>query len=174
MRYVFICIFLISLTRVSAQSESGNYRWIGFNGGIFPDNYSLSVDLNIPVKKSTFLNLMGDYRTDFRYGNNSRFESMGSSLTVGKWIRKKALLITFLSGISMDLVIHEGSYIRINSNGNTFNNRVYDIEFGLPLRISTLWLTSKWLGLGIHALYKVTLYDSYGSLGISFALGKFP
>ena len=174
MRFTFICIFLLCLSRASAQPEDFSTKWwVSFNGGVVPEsNFSLSADLNIPTNHSTFLFLMGDYRSDFRGDLSERYENMGTSLGFGKWIEKRAFIATLSTGLSMDLVIEDGNYIQNGTNGTTYYTTAYGIEFGLPIRLSAL-LKSKWVGLGIHALYKLTLYDSYGSIGISLAFGRF-
>lgn len=115
---------------------------------------------------------MGDYRSDFTEGLSARYESMGTSLGLGKFIQTKLFLATLSSGLSMDLVIKDGDYIQTVTNSNIYYSSSFGIEFGLPIRMS-LYLKSKWIGIGFHSFYKFTLYDSYGSIGLSIVLGNF-
>lgn len=168
-------IILLTLTIKSyAQQESSKPTWwTSFSAGVLQDkNYVLSADLNLALSKSTLVFLMGDYRHDFIEGDNyPRYDAMGTSLGFGKYLKKKNFLISLSGGLSFDLVNEQNLFID-SISGFGYINTTTGIEFGLPLRFYSFIHLDK-IGIGFHALYKVTLYDSYGSVGISFTFGNF-
>lgn len=143
------------------------------NAGVLPDkNYVLSADLNLALSKSTLVFFMGDYRHDFIQGDNyPRYDAMGASLGIGKYLNKQNFLISLSGGLSFDQVNKVDQFLD-PVGGFGYINTMTGIEFGIPLRFYS-YLHFKKIGIGFHALYKLTLYDSYGSLGLSIGFGNF-
>ena len=113
---------------------------------------------------------MGDYRTDEIGDRWPRYESMGSTLGIGKIWNDRLVMMSLSTGLSLDFVMKE-DFFYDEAAMQFINNKTQGLDFGLPIRMYT-FIKSGTFGIGLHAMYKFTLYDSYGSIGLSIALGN--
>jgi hypothetical protein len=168
-----ICENTQVLSQANDESRSTSVWWTSFNAGALPaSNFSLIFDLNHTIEETSFVFFMGDYRTDEITGDNyPRYESMGSTLGIGKLWNDRLVMMALSTGVSLDFLVKEDFYLNPNTM-EYMNSKTQGLDFGVPVRLFA-YIKSNWIGIGLHAMYKITLYDSYGSVGISIALGRF-